>query len=120
MNKDNFSYQGIVGEALSNNQFTDPISHYHENYFKYGELKFISGNNIGLSREIKEYKAGEIITVLPFPYDIKTGDHYKITAGCDKTFQTCCKLYNNAINFRGEPHLPGTGQILKTAGTTEF
>lgn len=29
---------------------------------------------------------------------------------CDKTFFSCCKLFNNAINFQGEPFIP---QILE-------
>lgn len=120
INKEKFSYEGTVGEVLSNNHFRDSGRRENENYFKYGELHFISGNNVGLFMEVKEYKPGVIITVLSFPYDIKTEDNYKIVAGCNKKFNTCCVRYNNAVNFRGEPHLPGTGQILKTAGTTEF
>lgn len=40
-----------------------------------------------------------------------------IYSGCDKTFSTCCNVYNNGLNFRGEPHVPGIDEIHKTAGT---
>lgn len=30
----------------------------------------------------------------------------KILPSCDKRFLTCCKKFNNAVNFRGEPFLP--------------
>lgn len=40
-----------------------------------------------------------------------------IYSGCDKTFATCSAIYNNALNFRGEPHIPGIDEIHKTAGT---
>lgn len=31
---------------------------------------------------------------------------YDDNATCDKSFLTCCNTYNNALNFRGEPHIP--------------
>lgn len=30
----------------------------------------------------------------------------KLIPGCDKKFITCCKKFNNALNFRGEPFVP--------------
>ena len=30
-----------------------------------------------------------------------------MTAGCDKSFATCKAKFDNAVNFRGFPHLPG-------------
>jgi len=38
-------------------------------------------------------------------------------SGCDKSFNTCYGVYDNAVNFRGEPHVPGIDEIHKTAGT---
>jgi uncharacterized phage protein (TIGR02218 family) len=29
-----------------------------------------------------------------------------IVNGCDKNFSSCCNKFKNAINFRGEPHIP--------------
>jgi uncharacterized phage protein (TIGR02218 family) len=29
-----------------------------------------------------------------------------LTPSCDKHFITCCNRYKNAVNFRGEPHIP--------------
>jgi uncharacterized phage protein (TIGR02218 family) len=31
-----------------------------------------------------------------------------ITAGCDKSFATCKARFDNGINFRGFPHVPGS------------
>jgi uncharacterized phage protein (TIGR02218 family) len=51
------------------------------------------------------------------PYTIETGDRFTIVAGCDKSSKTCIEKFNNIINFRGEPDVPGTDKILTTAGT---
>jgi uncharacterized phage protein (TIGR02218 family) len=87
-------------------------------YYNYGVVKFISGANSGLSMEVKEYIKDVAVTlVLPMPYAIEVGDNFEITVGCDKNFKTCIEKFNNAVNFRGEPHVPGMDAILKTAGT---
>ncbi|MEQ9116220.1 MAG: DUF2163 domain-containing protein [Rickettsiales bacterium] len=44
-------------------------------------------------------------------------DEVILEPNCDKSFSMCCKSYNNAINFRGEPDIPGVDKILQTAGT---
>ena len=80
-------------------------------------IKFITGQNKDLSLEIKEIHENIISLMLEFPYQINVGDEFIITPGCDKQFSTCCERYNNAVNFRGEPTLPGMDEILKTSGT---
>jgi uncharacterized phage protein (TIGR02218 family) len=36
---------------------------------------------------------------------------------CDKRFMTCCNVFRNSLNFRGEPFVPGLDEVNKTAGT---
>ncbi len=86
-------------------------------YFSGGTMRFLSGENAGLSMEVKEFRVGELTFVLPFPYAIAVGDLYSLTAGCDKSFATCQAKFANAVNFRGEPHVPGLDRILETAST---
>lgn len=86
-------------------------------YFDYGLITFTSGANDGLSMEVKTYTTGDVTLVLPMPYAIEVGDGFSIHAGCDRTFETCVTRFNNALNFRGEPHLPGLDRMLQTAAT---
>jgi len=51
---------------------------------------------------------------LPFPYPVAPGDHAVVTAGCDRLVTTCNNKWNNVVNFRGFPYLPGTDLILKS------
>jgi uncharacterized phage protein (TIGR02218 family) len=46
---------------------------------------------------------------------IREGDGFIITAGCDKQFSTCKAKFNNALNFRGYPHMPGSDFVLSYA-----
>ena len=49
---------------------------------------------------------------LPMPYDIEIADAYSVIAGCDKTFATCKAKFNNVVNFRGFPHIPGADMLV--------
>ncbi len=38
---------------------------------------------------------------------VARGDAVRIEAGCDKRAETCRLKFNNLLNFRGFPHIPG-------------
>ena len=42
------------------------------------------------------------------------GDTFVVTAGCDKRFDTCRDRFDNAVNFRGFPHIPGNDFVVAT------
>jgi uncharacterized phage protein (TIGR02218 family) len=85
--------------------------------FNYGKITFTTGQCQGLSSEIKDYLVGSLTLVTPMPQILTAGDQYSLVKGCDKNFATCKGTYNNAVNFRGEPHVPGMDRMLETAGT---
>lgn len=113
---------GSVTTAPSSLQFLDTSRSEASDLFTFGTVRFTSGANNGLSMEVKEYlytsgSGGQIILALPMPYPILAGDSYSMTKGCDKTLATCFNRFNNVVNFRGEPLVPGLDRILETAGT---
>lgn len=104
--------------ALSGNGVIDVSRTEETSFFNGGMLTFTSGKNQQLVREVKFFFAGgEMQMALPFPYEIEVGDTYELIPGCNKTITTCIARYDNAINFRGEPHVPGVDQLLQTATT---
>ncbi len=86
-------------------------------YFDYGTLRMTSGANNGQLREISAYEVGKFTLREPFGFAVALGDSYVAIAGCDKRFETCASRFANALNFRGEPHVPGTDRIFTTAST---
>jgi hypothetical protein len=88
-------------------------------YFDNGVLTFTSGLNAGFSMEVQSYVPGQITLELPVgpPYDgfaaPQAGDTYTMHAGCDYSMATCRDRFNNIINFRGEPYLPGTDKLMQ-------
>lgn len=85
-----------------------------DGWFDYGLLTWVTGNNAGLSMEVKRYLnvSGLIELVLPMPYTVFAGDQYEIRPGCDKAFTTCVNKYSNGDRFRGFPHVPGPSRMI--------
>lgn len=109
-----YTFSGTITEVQSNNIIIDVNRNEESDFFKYGSIKFLTGENQGVAKEIQSYnKNGKIVLANPLPYKPSIGDNYEITAGCNKSFTTCYKQFNNAINFRGEPHIPGISKLLR-------
>lgn len=82
--------------------------------FQFGLITFDTGLNAGFSTEIVDQTAINPATLafyLPTPYPITIGDTFTAVVGCDKTIQRCVQLAN-AINFRGEPAIPGMSLLF--------
>jgi uncharacterized phage protein (TIGR02218 family) len=79
-----------------------------------GELTWTGGANTGQTVAVRRWDAatGTLTLFLPALYPIQVGDAFTIRPGCDKTFATCKAKFDNAINFRGFPHVPGNDQVL--------
>ena len=82
-------------------------------YFDNGVITFTSGLNVGLSMEVQSYVVGQWILELPMPYALAIGDTYTMHAGCDYSFSTCKNRFNNVVNFRGEPYVPGVDKLMQ-------
>lgn len=88
-------------------------------YFDGGKITITSGANADLSREVKSYVPGEITLQLPFPYPVEAHAAYSMHAGCDKSMDTCRYRFNNLINMRAEPYLPGMDRLVQVGRHAE-
>jgi uncharacterized phage protein (TIGR02218 family) len=86
------------------------------NAYGYGRLRWISGPNSGLESTVLR-SSGAILTLREIPHFEPTpGDLIALYEGCDKSFATCRTRFDNALNFRGEPHLPGMDLLTRYPG----
>lgn len=84
--------------------------------FLFGRLRYLSGSNCGLWTTIVGVSESAV-SVRDWPRAaIDTGTIVELREGCDKRFQTCVSRFQNAVNFRGEPHLPGTDLLTRYPG----
>lgn len=86
------------------------------NHYAYGRLRWLSGANSGLAVGLAG-SSGVTLRLRDVPHFMAhPGDRVEITAGCDKRFETCRKRFNNVLNFRAEPHLPGNDLLTRYPG----
>ncbi len=112
-----FTRTGTVTSVTDRRVFKDSARTEAAGFFTYGTITFTDGLNDGLTMEVKDFRSSVIELVLPMPFTVQAGDTYILKAGCDKTFATCKAAFSNALNFRGEPHVPGTDKMLETSST---
>jgi hypothetical protein len=78
--------------------------------YETGYLLWLSGANAGLLNIIRMWTPATKMLKLYFasPYPIASGDRYLYVRTCARRFTEDCRLtFNNQINFRGFPYLPG-------------
>ena len=85
-----------------------------DGWYDGGLLTWSSGPNAGLSIEVQRWEAGpcRITLYLPPGYPITPGDSFSLAPGCDKRFATCKAKFDNVLNFRGEPYVPGLDALM--------
>lgn len=91
-------------------------------YFKYGQLTWLTGNNTDYQVEVANQNGeGAIELFETMPFSIQLGDQFSIIGGCDREAETCKTkwLSNNIGNFRGYGlFLPGRSGLLDYPDTT--
>jgi hypothetical protein len=83
-------------------------------WFTYGAVGWDTGLNAGLAMEIKGWDAttNKVTVYLAMPYTVAVGDKLSIYPGCTKLVPACANKFNNVLNYRGEPYVPGQDAIL--------
>lgn len=117
VNLASYTLNGSVTATEAAYAFKDSTKTQANGYFAGGVVRFTSGANTGLSMEVRDFSAGRFSLFLPMPNAIALSDSFTVSAGCDKQIDTCITRFNNAVNFRGEPHVPGTDKLLETSAT---
>ncbi|HVJ03327.1 MAG TPA: DUF2163 domain-containing protein [Sphingomonas sp.] len=80
-----------------------------------GRLRWFGGANSGLEDAIM-HSEGTGLTLRRPPRFAGAGALVELIEGCDKRLATCAGRFGNAINFRGEPYLPGIDLLTRYPG----
>lgn len=120
VNLSSYEVSGTITQVDTNQKFYDSARTEASSWFARGKITFTSGENTGLSMEVKSFAdtaSGVIKLQMPMPYPVQVGDTYTMLPGCMKRHIDDCKnKYNNIINFRGEPYVPGNDQMMQVGG----
>jgi len=115
--------EGTVATVTDALHFTVVFSGtFADDFFNLGTVIGLTGANAGTTMEILDWTAlGAITLFAPLASTPEVGDTFTIKNGCSKLRKSddaslpTCLSYDNVINFRGYPEVPGSDQVLRTA-----
>jgi len=99
------------------------IESFEPGWFARGALTWTDGANTGQVAHIRDHRVeggGAVLELWQAPaLPVVPGDAFTVTAGCDKTLETCRVKFDNILNFRGFPHMPGDDWVTNYPNTGE-
>ncbi|MGE4323817.1 MAG: DUF2163 domain-containing protein [Sphingobium sp.] len=84
--------------------------------YAFGSLRWMTGANCGTVQAVIDNGEDRLTLADPPPFLAEPGARVLLTQGCDRQLATCATRFGNAINFRGEPYLPGTDLLTRYPG----
>ena len=107
---------GLVADVSDGASFVArDLSVFEAGWFSGGKLKWVSGANAGSVAHVKNHSRLDDLALLETwvsaAMEIAPGDAFEVSAGCDKTVSECIAKFDNLLNFRGFPHMPGDDQV---------
>jgi len=110
--------QSVVVEVVDDFQIrVSGLGGFEENWFALGTAHWSNGKRIGLRDAVLTHRRDAEGDTIGFADRVgawcAAGDALTITVGCDRRFATCKAKFDNASNFRGFPHIPGSDYVLR-------
>lgn len=81
-----------------------------------GELLWVEGGNCGLASPVIAAEGAQLHLAEAPVFAPDAPVRVRLTEGCDKQLGTCRDRFANAVNFRGEAHLPGNDLLTRYPG----
>lgn len=78
-----------------------------------GSLRWIDGPQTGLEMRVVRVNGNALVLDRSIDTGQAIGMRATLREGCDHTWSTCTNRFGNAVNFRGEPFLPGNDLLAR-------
>lgn len=86
--------------------------------FRDGSLRWIEGPQAGQSNAVVAVDGSMLLLEHALDPGLTVGHLARLREGCDHTIATCAGRFGNAINFQGEPFLPGNDILTRMPPAT--
>ncbi len=78
-----------------------------------GTLRWMDGPYAGQASGILGTLGDSLVLDAPINVQLDSGLRVSLREGCDHTLATCASRFANAVNFQGEPYLPGNDALIR-------
>lgn len=80
---------------------------------RHGQVKWLDGPMAGVTMQVIDVEGEALVLDRLLGDGMVAGHRAMLREGCDHTLATCSARFRNAVNFRGEPHLPGNDLLAR-------
>lgn len=116
LNRQRFGHFATVLAVEDDKMFVDLPAIVPVNGFANGSVRWLEGLHCGLTFDIWQSDATGILVPAMADAAAGVGSRVYLVEGCDKQLSTCAERFANALNFRGEPYLPGNDLLTRYPG----
>ncbi len=81
--------------------------------YRFGSLRWLDGPSTGLAMRILDTDGPLLTLAGRIDHGWTAGLRVRLREGCDRTVATCAARFGNAVNFQGEPFLPGNDMLAQ-------
>jgi uncharacterized phage protein (TIGR02218 family) len=81
-----------------------------------GSVRWIDGPHTGITMQVSRADATALVLDRMLDPALTPGTRALLRQGCDHTLPTCHARFGNAINFQGEPFVPGNDLLARYPG----
>lgn len=108
-----FSHRGVVIDTDPDTNTVAVTADVAAALLTGGQLRWLDGPLAGGTMTIAALAGSRLVLAEPLEAAVPAGVRMLLREGCDRTIATCAARFGNAMNFRGEPYLPGNDLIAR-------
>ncbi len=108
-----FTHEGVLESLNTDTNSVVPIVSGNLALLVGGWLLWLDGPQAGIRMDITAFTETALVLDMPIDPATPPGARIMLREGCDHTLGTCAARFGNAVNFRGEPFLPGNDLISR-------
>jgi uncharacterized phage protein (TIGR02218 family) len=106
-----FSHEEEVTASFRNEVVLVNANAFAAQWFVHGTVEVLTGAAKGLRSVVKTDVLADGVRRLSvwesLAVSVSAGDRVRVVAGCNRMVDTCRNKFDNLLNFRGFPHIPG-------------
>lgn len=81
--------------------------------YTFGEVTWLDGPAAGTRMQVADADPDALFLDMALGEMPAPGDRARLRDGCDHTIATCASRFGNAVNFQGEPFVPGNDLLTR-------
>ncbi len=113
LSAERFTHETAIDQVSSDLRKVRPSADVAATDFEFGWVRPVDGAASGILTRVQGFEDGWLVLEQPLPEGSTAGVQAIVREGCDHTLATCAARFGNAVNFQGEPFLPGNDLLTR-------